>query len=187
MQQPCLPLDPATVTVTTVLETEWFALEQVSYRDLITDDGKPYYRVSSRDGVIVLATTERGEIVLVRQFRPALGEYTLELPAGEVDEGETPAEAAVRELYEETGYVCKAPRYLWCGRTMLNRHNCRLHAFLATGAASDATFVAPKNTEVAVVGGSGFRELAISGVFQQYAGLALLVLAEWQAGERLCG
>lgn len=179
------PIDPATVT--TILETEWFALEQVAYRAILTDDGKPYYRVSSRDGVIVLATTERDEIVLVRQFRPALGEYTLELPAGEVDEGETPAEAAIRELHEETGYVCKAPRYLWCGRTMLNRHNCRLYAFLAAGVVPDVGFVASAGIDVSVVGSVTFREMVLSGAFQQYAGLALLVLAEWQAGKRLYG
>ena len=45
------------------------------------------------------------ETILVKQFRPPVGVYTVELPAGLVDEGESPAAAAVRELREETGLV----------------------------------------------------------------------------------
>jgi ADP-ribose pyrophosphatase len=43
-------------------------------------------------------------MLIVRQYRPAVERYTLELPSGLVDAGETPAEAARRELLEETGY-----------------------------------------------------------------------------------
>ncbi len=45
------------------------------------------------------------EVVLVKQFRPALDAYTIEAPAGLIDENETPEEAALRELREECGYV----------------------------------------------------------------------------------
>lgn len=44
-------------------------------------------------------------MLLQKQFRPPLGQVVIEVPAGLVDEGETPEEAAVRELREETGYV----------------------------------------------------------------------------------
>lgn len=54
----------------------------------------------------VLPLTSAGEVVLVRQDREAVGERLLEIPAGLLDvEGESPEEAARRELEEETGYA----------------------------------------------------------------------------------
>ncbi len=54
--------------------------------------------------VTVLALTEAGEAVLVRQFRFGIWGETLELPGGIVEPGEPPLKAARRELEEETGY-----------------------------------------------------------------------------------
>ena len=53
----------------------------------------------------VLAVTEEGKAVLVRQWRYAADAATLELPAGKLDAGEDPAECALRELAEETPYT----------------------------------------------------------------------------------
>ena len=52
----------------------------------------------------IIAITKDGDFVMEDQYRHALGETHYELPAGVVDEGETPLEAAKRELTEETGY-----------------------------------------------------------------------------------
>ncbi|MHB9114330.1 MAG: NUDIX domain-containing protein [Thermoleophilia bacterium] len=60
--------------------------------------------LESPDWVAVLALTEDGSLVLVRQFRHGLRRLTLELPGGLVDEGMTPMEAARAELRQETGY-----------------------------------------------------------------------------------
>ena len=88
----------------TVFRTEWFSIEQESFDYIESLEGKPYYRINSRDGVIILATTETGEIILIKQFRPALNQYTLEFPSGFINASESPQEAAARELYEETGF-----------------------------------------------------------------------------------
>jgi 8-oxo-dGTP pyrophosphatase MutT (NUDIX family) len=48
------------------------------------------------------------DTLLVSQFRPPVGSATMEFPAGLIDGGETPEQAALRELREETGYVGRA-------------------------------------------------------------------------------
>ena len=55
-------------------------------------------------GAAVVALNERGEILLVQEYRHPLGDVIYQLPGGLVDEGETPLETARRELREETGY-----------------------------------------------------------------------------------
>ena len=54
--------------------------------------------------VAVLAVDRDGRVLVERQFRPAVGGWVLEIPAGTLEPGEDPAETARRELVEETGY-----------------------------------------------------------------------------------
>ena len=61
--------------------------------------------------IVILAVDERrGEprVLLERQYRHAAGRFLLELPAGRIDEGEKPLQAAKRELLEETGYSARS-------------------------------------------------------------------------------
>ncbi len=53
---------------------------------------------------VVMPVDERNRVLLVRQYRLPAAKYLWELPAGRVDKGETPLQAARRELAEETGY-----------------------------------------------------------------------------------
>ena len=59
--------------------------------------------VHHRGGACIAALTEKDELYLVRQYRYALGQELWELPAGKLEEGEDPFEAAKRELEEECG------------------------------------------------------------------------------------
>lgn len=69
--------------------------------------------VEHAGAVVVIAQPAPDEIVLVRQYRHPLGEYTWEVCAGGIDAGETPEDAAIRELREETGFRARAVRRLW--------------------------------------------------------------------------
>ena len=64
-----------------------------------------YYILEYPDWVNVIAITKDGLMVLERQYRHGLGKTCYELPCGVIEEGETPLEAAQRELLEETGYA----------------------------------------------------------------------------------
>jgi ADP-ribose pyrophosphatase len=55
--------------------------------------------------VVLLPVPEPGQIILIRQYRYAVNRWLWELPAGSVDEGEQPEEAARRECHEEIGQV----------------------------------------------------------------------------------
>jgi ADP-ribose pyrophosphatase len=63
-------------------------------------------RVKVNGIVGIIPVTSDGNLLLIRQFRPLLNCYVIELPAGLNDKGETLVEAAKRELIEETGYMC---------------------------------------------------------------------------------
>ncbi len=69
-----------------------------------TGERHPFYRIESPEWVNVVALTRHEELVMVRQFRHGTRTMTLEIPGGLVDPGESPADAAARELLEETGY-----------------------------------------------------------------------------------
>src|SRR5476651_2810285 len=64
----------------------------------------PYHVIESPDWVNAIAITDDGHIVLVEQYRHAVRQTMLELPAGHVDAGEAPEVAVKRELLEETGH-----------------------------------------------------------------------------------
>jgi 8-oxo-dGTP pyrophosphatase MutT (NUDIX family) len=93
-----------------------------------------YHAVDQADYVSIVAVTPDGRFPLVRQYRPALEDYTWELPCGTVDPGEDAAETCRRELLEETGFATQAIRRVGNGSPCTGRLNNRIHAFyVATG------------------------------------------------------
>ncbi|RTH20938.1 ADP-ribose pyrophosphatase, partial [Thermus scotoductus] len=61
------------------------------------------YRPGPVAASFVLPVTDKATALLIRQYRHPTGKFLLEIPAGKVDPGETPLEAAQRELLEEVG------------------------------------------------------------------------------------
>jgi 8-oxo-dGTP pyrophosphatase MutT (NUDIX family) len=71
-----------------------------------------FYVLESTDWVNVIPLTPEQNVVLIRQYRHGIRENTLEIPGGLVEEGDTPEQAARRELAEETGYREREMVYL---------------------------------------------------------------------------
>ncbi len=80
----------------------------------------------------IVALKENGDIVMVKQYRKAVEQVLLELPAGKLEQGENPLDCAARELTEETGYTAGDLRYLVSFYTSPGFSNEIMHMFLAT-------------------------------------------------------
>ncbi len=92
-----------------------------------------FYVLEYPDWVNVIAITKDGKFVLERQYRHGLGETRYEIPAGVIEEGEQPVDAAKRELYEETGYTGGEWTLLMATSGNASTTNNLSHCFLAVG------------------------------------------------------
>ncbi len=82
-----------------------FTLRQERLRSPATGREHSFDIVDAPDWVNVVALTDDDRVLLIRQYRAGTRSITTEIPGGTVDPGETPPDAARRELLEETGYT----------------------------------------------------------------------------------
>lgn len=92
-----------------------------------------YIRTESPDFAMVFPITADGQVVLVEQWKQGARAASIDLPAGYLDAGEDPLEAARRELLEETGYASDDWHCLGSLVLNSNRSTARMHLFLARG------------------------------------------------------
>ena len=86
------------------------------------------------DGIIgIVPFTDAREVILIRQFRPPVNGFVIELPAGLVDPGEPFEEAVRRELIEETGYAAGDVQFLTEGPMSSGASAEILSVYIATG------------------------------------------------------
>ena len=134
-----------------------------------TSDGEAFDRdfVHHSGAAAVLPLFDDGSVVLVQQFRTALGRETLELPAGVRDkDGESAVQAAARELAEETGYVADHWEQLVSIHTAPGFSNEEVTIFVASGLTIGETEfdgIEEQHMRTVIVAPDAFDELVASG------------------------
>ena len=157
----------------TVFSTPWFDLVAKRTRA----DGEPFYALTSQDYVTVLAMTAARQVVVVRQYRPAIERISLELPAGHVENGEAPAEAARRELWEETGFRAGAVDVLGCLSTDNGRMQTPMWCCYAGGLSERDPSAGEPEIDVELYEEDAFMGSVASGAFNHALHMAVLFLA----------
>jgi ADP-ribose pyrophosphatase len=78
-------------------------------RDLVLPNGRrtTFSIVEHPGAVAIVPVHANGDVVLLKQFRPSIGEEIFEIPAGTIEKGEAPLATAKREIIEETGFKAK--------------------------------------------------------------------------------
>jgi ADP-ribose pyrophosphatase len=162
-----------------LLANRYFSLRSDRLR--LPDGGikDPYFVLERPDAAIIVPITERNEVVLVRQYRPPLEMMELGLPAGLVEEGERPEEAARRELAEETGYTGGAWDPLGSLASSPSLKDNWAYLFLARGVEETAAPEPDEHelVEVVKVPLEDLRGLVHSGKIVSSSGVAAVMLA----------
>ena len=124
-----------------------------------------FYRIHSGSWAQIVPVTKERDVVLVRQYRHGAGRVTLEMPAGLVDPGEDPAQAALRECLEETGYRARNPLSLGVVSPNPALFANKLYAYLAMDVVPERAIqnVGAEETEVVLVPTRDLPKLMLNG------------------------
>ncbi|WP_182253417.1 NUDIX hydrolase [Microbacterium esteraromaticum] len=164
----------------TIAADRWIRLRADECEDV---DGRritPYYVLEPADWISVLALDDRGDAILVEEYRHGAGIVALGTIGGAVEADEAPIAAAHRELREETGFA--ASRMIDLGATWANfgNHTNRVHHFLALDCTRAGGQSLDETEAIAV------RVLSLSGLgehlAQSYHQLTWYKAMEWMAG-----
>ena len=155
-----------------IFSSDWFSLVAKKFER----GPSPYYAVEGPECVTVLAVKDDGKIILVNQFRQTLGKNTMELPGGHIDPGETPADAAKRELLEETGYSCSEITYMGKLYADTGRLSNEVNYFLATQLKRESYKIEDESV-VTEISPEDLRAMIFNGEFAHSQDIACIMLA----------
>ena len=123
----------------TVLESEylfrrpWLTARRDKVRLPNGNINPEFYVLEYPDWVNVIAITDEGRFIIERQYRHGIGSAGWEIPAGVCEKGETPEQAARRELLEETGYGDGEWTLSLVSAPNASTSNNHCYSFVATG------------------------------------------------------
>ncbi|HYJ78168.1 MAG TPA: NUDIX hydrolase [Longimicrobiaceae bacterium] len=163
---------------------EIFKVRRVRARSPRDGSEHDFHMAVAPHAVTVVAVTPDESLVLVEQFRHPLQRVTLETPAGMMEPGESPAEAAARELREETGYEGRPAQVI--GRFELNpswqvtRVNVAVVRDARPVAAKDED--AGEDVRVRLLPAAEVRRRVLAGEFE--SAVAITALALWDLNGR---
>lgn len=114
-----------------IVADRWIRLRADTCTDAAGRTIAPYYVLEPGEWISVLALTPAGEAILVEEYRHGAGIIALGTIGGVVEPGESPLEAAARELREETGFESREIIDLGATWANFGNHTNRVHHFLA--------------------------------------------------------
>lgn len=127
------PAPWTTVARKTLISDRWIRLHADDCEDNGGRSIAPYYVLEYGDWISVLALDDDDDAIVVEEYRHGAGVVAVGTVGGAVEAGETPEDAAARELLEETGFA--SGELIDLGATWANfgNHTNRVHHFLARG------------------------------------------------------
>ena len=137
-----------------------------------------YHAVGQADYISIVALTPAGRIPIVRQYRPAIEDFSWELPAGLVDDGEDPAQGCRRELFEETGFPARVVHRLGETSPCTGRLSNRIHSFFVETGARAKGFEPEPGITLKLVKPAELARLIRNGQFMSQLHIGALLLAE---------
>ncbi len=162
----------------TVFTTRWLSVIAKTVAGLPgAVEPQTYYGIQPGDYATVLPITSDNRIVVVRQYRPMVEAYTLELPSGHVDAGYTPEEAARQELLEETGYVAGRLESLGTVVPDVGRLTNRQWCYLATDLSREPGATIEAGIEAFTLSSEELRARILDGTLNHALNLAVVALA----------
>ncbi len=162
-----------------IYKNKFFSLEQA---EPLKSNEDPYFRLIGDNCVICLILNENDEFIMVKQYRPSLEKYTLETPAGAIENDETPLEAAKREIREEVGINCSLLSLGNYFHLMMNRTNEKTFLFFGMETSDLENYCFEEEIQVINIPRKEFFELALNGKYFQLAGISIIKLTEIYLG-----
>jgi 8-oxo-dGTP pyrophosphatase MutT (NUDIX family) len=167
----------------TLYESEWVTL---ALADVELPDGQRFkhhlVRIPQPAAALVVHEPERG-VLLMHRHRFVVDAWGWEIPGGRIDPGETPAEAAVRETLEETGWRPGRVRPLFAYDPLSGVCDQRFHVFLADDATREREPDLLETDHVEWVPLPALRRLIAAGEVRDGFSLTALLWFLWQANE----